>query len=264
MTESFWLNFVHHHTTWLPLMVALVAFLESVAFVGIVVPGIALLFALSALAGSQALPLHPLLIAGFLGALIGDQSSFLLGRFAAPWLERRWPLNRYPQLQARGLQFFNRYGGLSVVIGRFVGPFRPLMPFVAGSYRMSPLRFSLFNTLSAIAWSPAYLLPGYLTGMGAKQLPLLASPVLEMLIGLFALGLAFQQLHMRLYPDAGLWNWISRHGIDPQRLGVHILLGGSALLFLLTIAAQLSGRFAQMNSSLYAQLYSLGQEIPLL
>nr|WP_246589623.1 bifunctional DedA family/phosphatase PAP2 family protein [Marinobacterium ramblicola] len=245
-------------------MVGIIACLESVAFVGITVPGIALLFALSALAGSQAIPLHPLLVAGFVGAIVGDQSSFLLGRFASPWLEQRWPLRQHPQWRTRGMTFFHRYGGLSVVIGRFIGPFRPLIPFVAGSCRMSPLRFSLYNLFSAVAWSPAYLLPGYLAGMGAQQLPLLQSPVLELLILLFALIIAFQQLHIRLRPEASLWDWLQRRHIDPQRMGIMLLLSGSALLFLFCIAAQLSGRFAEANAHLYGLLYELGREIPTL
>lgn len=264
MTEAFWLDFVNAHPNLLPLLVGIIACLESVAFVGIVVPGIALLFALSALAGSQAIPLHPLLVAGFVGAIVGDQSSFLLGRFASPWLEQRWPLRQHPQWRTRGMTFFDRYGGLSVVIGRFIGPFRPLIPFVAGSCRMSPLRFSLYNLFSAIAWSPAYLLPGYLAGMGAQQLPLLQSPVLELLILLSALIIAFQQLHIRLRPEASLWNWLQRHHFDPQRLGILLLLGGSALLFLLAIAIQLSGRFTEINAHLYTLIFGLGQEIPTL
>ncbi|GGC04307.1 hypothetical protein GCM10011352_33160 [Marinobacterium zhoushanense] len=264
MSQAFWLDFITTHSNLLPLLVGAIACLESIAFVGITVPGIALLFALSALAGSQAMPLHPLLVAGFVGAVLGDQFSFLLGRFASPWLERRWPLRQHPQWRTRGTIFFNRHGGLSVVIGRFIGPFRPLIPFIAGSCRMSPLRFSLYNLFSAIAWSPAYLLPGYLAGMGAQQLPLLQSPVLELLILLCALIIAFQQFHMRLRREASLWHWLQRHQFDPQRIGILLLLSGSALLFLLCIAIQLSGRFTEINASLYTLLHGLGQEIPTL
>lgn len=263
MTEAFWLNLADNHAALLPLVIGIIAFLESLAFVGITVPGIALMFALTALAGSQALPLPPMLAAAFIGALLGDQLSFLLGRFATPWLQQRWPLRRYPQWQERGVGFFDRYGAFSVIIGRFVGPLRPLIPFVAGSCHMSPTRFSLFNIFSALAWSPSYLLPGYLAGMGAQKLPLIEGPAVELLIAVLALMIAFQQFHMRLHPEAGLWNWLQQRRIDPQRLGVLLFLGGCILLLLLSIAAQLSGQFQSINELIYNALFGAGQHAPL-
>ncbi|MCW8886748.1 MAG: hypothetical protein OQK12_16095, partial [Motiliproteus sp.] len=56
----------------------------------------------------------------------------------------------------------------SVVIGRFVGPVRPVVPFVAGMLSMKPALFVSINLISALAWAPVYILPGYLLGETAE------------------------------------------------------------------------------------------------
>ncbi|MDY6841489.1 MAG: phosphatase PAP2 family protein, partial [Pseudomonadota bacterium] len=61
-------------------------------------------------------------------------------------------------------RFFYRHGGKSVIIGRFVGPIRPVIPLVAGALMMSWRRFLAFNIGSAIAWAPVYIFPGFLVG----------------------------------------------------------------------------------------------------
>jgi undecaprenyl-diphosphatase len=264
LTYDFWLTLVSEHGDTLILLVGLVACLETLAFVGLALPGVAILFALAALAGNQQLSLAALLLSAFIGALIGDQISFLLGRFASPWLVRSWPLRRHPDWLPRGQRFFARYGGASVVIGRFVGPIRPLIPFVAGSCGMPLLRFSLFNIASAAAWAPAYLLPGYLTGISAHWLPLLQGPVLVLVVTLLTLLLAFQQFHLRLHPDARLWHWLQQRRMPPRLVATGLLTLATTLLFGALIAVQLSGHLTETNTRLYELLHTLGQQMPLL
>jgi len=262
MTADFWLNLASDEHALLPLLIGLLAFIETLAFIGVAVPGVALLFALSALAGSQQTALLPLLLAAFLGALIGDQFSFLLGRFAGPWFERHRPLKNHPQLLILGQHFFDRYGNVSVIIGRFVGPIRPLIPFTAGSCHMPPLRFTLLNLISALLWAPAYLLPGYLAGGSAQWLPL-QGPLPALLIGLLTLLIAVQQIHLRLHPQAGLWHWLERRSLAPGATAAALLLATNLLLFAGTLWAQLSGRYSDLNSQLYDLIHRAGQQIPL-
>lgn len=260
MTEQL-LDLARHNPLLLPLLVGLLSFAESVAFIGLLVPGVAILFALSALSGSLEAALLPLLAGGVIGAIVGDQLSFLLGRHFCPYLEQRWPLSRYPEWRQRGESFFRRRGGASIVIGRFIGPVRPLIPFIAGSCHMPPARFTLINGCSALAWSPAYLLPGYLTGMGFKHLPLIEEQGTFVLVAIISLVIGFQQIHVRLHPDAGLWHWLAERRLNPQLTSILSLLLISTTLFGLSISAQLSGRFTAINEGLHALLYRIGQKI---
>jgi len=161
------------HPGWLSLALFVTAFLESLAIAGLLVPGVAILFAVAALAGKAGMPvLEPLLWAG-LGAVAGDTLSFALGRRLQGRLTSVWPLCRYPALIAKGERFFHRHDGKSIMIGRFVGPVRPVMPLVAGALRMSWRRFLGFNIASAALWAPCYILPGFMAGsaLGSELRP---------------------------------------------------------------------------------------------
>lgn len=142
--------------------IAIIAFVESFAIAGIVVPGVALLFSAAAVAGLAGIPLIEVLAAAFIGAVLGDVISFYIGRAFHDRLPLTWPFSKYPNALQEGERFFEKYGTYSVVIGRFVGPLRPVLPLTAGVLQMSPTKFILINLLSAIAWAPAYILPGYL------------------------------------------------------------------------------------------------------
>lgn len=149
---------------WLATALFGTAFVESLAIAGIVVPGVAILFAIAALAGQTGMPLTEALICAGLGAIAGDTASFALGRKLQGRLDVVWPLSRYPTLMAKGQAFFRQHGGKSVVIGRFVGPMRPIIPLIAGALWMPWQRFLAFNVVSAVGWAPAYILPGFLVG----------------------------------------------------------------------------------------------------
>ncbi|MCP1313709.1 bifunctional DedA family/phosphatase PAP2 family protein [Halomonas sp. 707D7] len=146
------------------LLIFLISALESLAVVGLLVPGVVLVTAAASMAGHQDVEVAWLLIAAFLGAVVGDGVSFKLGYDHREQVTKRWPLAQHPEWLGRGARFFERYGIYSVFIGRFVGPVRPIIPLVAGMMRMPPRTFLLANIASAIIWAPAYVLPGYLLG----------------------------------------------------------------------------------------------------
>lgn len=152
------------------LIIAVIALVESLALVGLLVPGVVLMTAATSLAGHQELAVGPVLGAAFLGAVAGDGLSFLLGYTQRERVTSLWPLSRHPEWLARGARFFQRHGPLSVFLGRFVGPVRPVVPLIAGMLRMSPRTFTWANLGSALLWAPAYVLPGFLLGRTWQQL----------------------------------------------------------------------------------------------
>lgn len=158
------LEWLRSHSAWAGPLILVVAFAESLAVVGLIVPGVVLMFAAGAVAGAGYLSFWNLAAWAALGAVLGDAVSFYLGRALGPSLRRGWPLSRHPELLDRSVQFFRDHGAKSVLLGRFVGPIRPLIPAVAGMLHMPPRRFLLINVISALLWAPAYLLPGSVFG----------------------------------------------------------------------------------------------------
>ncbi|KEI70481.1 bifunctional DedA family/phosphatase PAP2 family protein [Endozoicomonas elysicola] len=195
---------LQQNTDWVGPVIAMVACLESLVVVGIVLPGVAMLFALAAIAGAASIPVYPILLWAFLGAIVGDGVSYLLGYYYHERVRSWWPFNRHPQWLESGEGFFQKYGALSVVIGRFVGPVRPVIPAVAGMMGMLPQYFFTVNFLSAIAWSPVYLLPGYLTGAALQWHDKVPDQLLLVLLAIICIAIMFPPLlismHRRFKP----------------------------------------------------------------
>ncbi|MGK0444264.1 MAG: undecaprenyl-diphosphatase [Bermanella sp.] len=158
------LSFLSLHPEYIFLAVFCVALCESLAVVGIIVPGVGLITAASMMAGNLQLNVWVLLLCAISGAFLGDLISFYFGRIFQPFLPNIWPFKQNPQWINNGHDFFMRHGGKSIFFGRFIGPIRPFIPMVAGMMAMPIKRFLLLNGLSAIAWGLAYLLPGYYLG----------------------------------------------------------------------------------------------------
>jgi membrane protein DedA with SNARE-associated domain len=156
-----WLN---ANPGWGVVFVFVVSLLESVVLVGILLPGIMILFGVGALIGLGVMDMVPVWIAASSGAFLGDTLSYTLGRRYREHLLDIWPFSRYPQMMDRGLWFFRNHGAKSVVAGRFIGPLRPIIPAVVGMMRMRPSRFIPVDLAASIAWAPAFLLPGMLFG----------------------------------------------------------------------------------------------------
>lgn len=156
---------------WLAAAVFIVAFVECLAIAGIIVPGTVLLFAIAALAGSGALSLSETLLLGLLGGLLGDGISYYLGRHFHQNIRRLPGLRHHPEWMDGAEAYFQKYGIVSLLVGRFIGPLRPMLPMVAGMCDMPFPRFAAVSVLAATGWSIAYLLPGWAAG-AAFRLPL--------------------------------------------------------------------------------------------
>jgi len=157
--------------SWLGLAIFLVACVECLAIAGIIVPGTVLLFAIAVLAGSGALSLSETLLLGFCGGLLGDGLSYFLGRRFHQNIRRLPGLRHHPEWIGGAELYFQRYGIASLLVGRFIGPLRPMLPMVAGMFDMPFPRFAAVSLIAAAGWSVAYLLPGWATG-AAIRLPL--------------------------------------------------------------------------------------------
>lgn len=153
--------FLTNHPHYIYVCIFAIAMLESLAVVGIILPGVALLSAVCILAGELHLPIAYILLSAMLGAIIGDALSFMLGQFFEDKLHRFWPFRTHPHWIQNGHDFFLHHGGKSIFLGRFIGPLRPFIPLAAGMLQMPANRFYALNALSAVCWAPLYTLPAY-------------------------------------------------------------------------------------------------------
>ncbi len=244
----------HPHLT--GLIVGLIACTEALAFIGLLVPGAALMLAAGALVGAGLMGFWSTFAWAVGGAVVGDGISYWLGHRFRDRLRLVALLRRHPEWLARGGAFFRRHGGKSILLARFVGPVRPVIPVVAGMLGMAPVRFYLYNGLSALIWAPAHLLPGMAVGASL----VLAGHVATRLAVMFGLLVVSIWLivwlahlsYRRLQPQLSHWairamtwgrahpryTWFVVDLLDPARPAARALIAwlmlliGSAWLFL--------------------------------
>lgn len=143
--------------------VLLVSLLESLAFVGVVVPGAVFVVFAGSLAAKGYFDLGDLVWFAFAGAILGDGISYRMGKGGHIRFREDNRIFK-PVLLEKGKEFFARHGGKSIFLGRFVGLIRAVIPFVAGMSGMEAKRFYLWNVASAITWAAAHVLAGYFLG----------------------------------------------------------------------------------------------------
>ena len=141
-----------------------IAFIESLAIIGLFMPGWLLLVGVGVLIGTGSINYLYASVACFLGAVIGEALSYYLGRFYHDRIPDWEIIKRHPDWLSKTESFIQRYGVASIAIGRFVGPVRAFAPLISGMASMPPLTFHLTNVLSALVWAPVYLVPGIIVG----------------------------------------------------------------------------------------------------
>lgn len=271
------LEWIQQNPHWAYFGVFLIAAGESLAIVGLFLPGVAIMFGIGALVATGALELWPTLFWAAAGAVLGDGVSFWIGRHFHQRLRVVWPFKRYPALLNRGVDFFHKHGGKSVVLARFLGPVRPILPTVAGMLDMPPRKFFVVNVLSALLWAPAYILPGVVFGASlglASEVAGRLAVLVLVLVAVVWFGLWLVQLVYRYtQPRAGFLlaralDWSSRHPLlqplaasllDPQHPEAR---GLAALMLLLTLATLvltwlLGGWLTGLDPLLYTALQEL-------
>lgn len=198
------IEWLRHHPEWAAAMVFLISFMESLAIVGSIVPGSVMMTMVGILAGTGVIGLKSCLTTAILGAIAGDGGSYFLGYYFSERLALLWPFSRYPNWLSYGKTYFERHGGKSVFIGRFVGPLRSIIPVIAGMMKMKHLHFFIANVCSAIGWSLIYLGPGILVGAASSSLSTQTATklflvIIALLLILWLMGIGIQKLWSRLY-----------------------------------------------------------------
>lgn len=166
------IDLVSHHAHWTMALVFATAMAESVAIVGLFVPGTAILVGIGSVAGLGGVALWQVTFFAIAGAIAGDGISYWLGHRYKEHIRTVWPLTRRPDLLTSAETYFLRHGAKSVFVGRFVPAVRAMIPLVAGIAGMTPRRFYAANVLSALVWGPAHILPGAALGFGLDALNL--------------------------------------------------------------------------------------------
>ncbi len=152
---------------WLYVVLFLIIFAETGLVVTPFLPGDSLLFAIGALCAVKDSPLAigitiPLLIAA---AILGDAVNYSAGHMIGPKVfrsEGSWLFNKKHLLKTQA--FYEKYGGKTIIIARFVPIVRTFAPFVAGIGKMAYSRFLSFNVIGAIAWVVIFVPAGYVFG----------------------------------------------------------------------------------------------------
>lgn len=205
---------------WAYLLIFGVAMFESLALVGMLVPGAVMMVGAGPPIAAGVLSFWPVMGWAVAGAIVGDGVSYWLGHHYRERLKDMWPFSRYPDSMARGEKFFREYGGKSVAFGRFVGPVRAVIPVVAGMMGMEPKKFYLANVLSALAWAPAYIVPGIVLGasleLASEATARLGILALALILTLWLVGWGVHRLFLFYSPRAGRWvqgllNWANVH-----------------------------------------------------
>jgi membrane-associated protein len=158
-------TFVEAYGGWVYGLLFLIIFVETGLVVMPFLPGDSLLFVVGAMAARGSLDLFAVMGLLLVAAIAGDQLNYTIGRHIGPkvfqWEKSRW-FNRNAFDKAH--TFYERFGGITIVLARFMPFARTFAPFVAGVAHMDRRVFTLFNVLGAVLWVVGVTLAGYWFG----------------------------------------------------------------------------------------------------
>jgi membrane-associated protein len=159
------LEFFNNYGAWIFALLFLIVFCETGLVVTPFLPGDSLLFAVGALAASSTLNVHMLVLVLFVAAVLGDTVNYTIGRLFGTKLFSN-PHSRVFRRDHldRTHAFYEKHGGKTIIIARFVPIIRTFAPFVAGMGSMNYTRFFLFNIGGAALWVVLLVYGGYLLG----------------------------------------------------------------------------------------------------
>jgi membrane protein DedA with SNARE-associated domain len=162
------IEFLKEHEAWAAPVVFALCFAESLAFISLLIPAWAALVAIGALISVGGLSFWPVLIAGAIGAALGDWLSYWVGLKLEDRVYHMWPLSQHPDLIPAGENFVRKWGALAIFIGRFSGPLRATVPIIAGVFAMPYGRFQIANFTSAFVWAAVLLTLGDVTSVALQ------------------------------------------------------------------------------------------------
>jgi membrane-associated protein len=153
------------HGHWLYLILFVVIFAETGLVVTPFLPGDSILFIAGTVVATADLNIHLLVLVLVAAAILGDTVNYSIGHFIGPKIFDRPDSRWCKQDHLRRTQsFYDRYGGITIIIGRFVPIIRTFAPFLAGVAGMTYPRFLCYNVVGAVAWIASLVYAGYLFG----------------------------------------------------------------------------------------------------
>lgn len=149
---------------WTYVILFIIIFLETGLVIFPYLPGDSLLFVAGALAANDLLNLELLLISLSIAAILGDTVNYWIGNaLGKSILHHRWSFVRQEHIEKTHM-FFEKYGGITIVIARFVPFVRTIAPFLAGVGQMNYSHFLFYNVIGGVGWVCTFVLGGYFFG----------------------------------------------------------------------------------------------------
>ena len=157
--------FVGQHGAWVYALLFLIVFVETGLVVMPFLPGDSLLFIVGALCGAEVMNLPLAMALLLVAAIAGDQTNYTIGRYFGPKVFR-WENSRFFNRRAfdQAHAFYEKYGGITIVLARFMPFIRTFVPFVAGVAAMTRRKFTVYNVAGGALWVVGLLMAGYLFG----------------------------------------------------------------------------------------------------
>lgn len=141
-------------------IVFLICLAEALPFVGLLIPGTVLVVFFGFLSAQGYLDMGDLIWFATAGAILGDLIGYYLGTQGMRFFHNENKILKLSHLD-KGEKFFKKHGSKSIFFGRFIGPVRPIVPFIAGLSGMDKKFFLLWNVISGFLWSATFLLLGF-------------------------------------------------------------------------------------------------------
>ena len=150
---------------WLYLLLFLVIFAETGLVVFPFLPGDSILFIAGSVVATAGLDIHLLVVVLVVAAVLGDTVNYSVGHYIGPKAFEKPDSRWFKQAHLRRTQqFYDQYGGATIIIGRFVPIIRTFAPFLAGVAGMTYRKFIAFNLIGGILWISSLVYAGYLFG----------------------------------------------------------------------------------------------------
>ena len=183
---------------WVYALLFVIVFCETGLVVTPFLPGDSLLFVAGTLWAVSDMNVHVLVVALVVAAILGDSVNYAIGKYLGPRVFQ-WENSRFFNRRAlvRTHEFYERYGGKTIVIARFVPLIRTFAPFVAGIGAMTYAKFAFFNVAGALLWVVSLVYAGYYFG----SIPLIRNNLTVVIFGIIAVSLlpiAYEFLRHRL------------------------------------------------------------------
>ncbi len=157
--------FVNTYGAWVYVLLFIIVFTETGVVVMPFLPGDSLLFIVGALCGAGLMSLPLACVVLIVAAILGDQCNYTIGRYFGPKVFQ-WEDSKFFNKRAfdQAHDFYERYGGVTIIIARFMPFIRTFAPFVAGVAEMNRARFTTYNVAGALIWVLSLCGTGYLFG----------------------------------------------------------------------------------------------------